>query len=149
MDKTPTYFDEENEDGTRLPATFPEEALTDGDVLYAEPFDELGDLPGHVPMGSERGCILGLNVELLRKGAKLSKVRFCALVGISRPMLDKIERGGRPGKQAHHAALGRRGRGLLPPDAPEEVAPRTVALRLLEKARPGTPAVPFRVMERM
>ncbi|WP_201751069.1 helix-turn-helix domain-containing protein [Enterorhabdus sp. P55] len=93
MDKTPTYFDEENEDGTRLPATFPEEALTDGDVLYAEPFDELGDLPGHVPMGSERGCILGLNVELLRKGAKLSKVRFCALVGISRPMLDKIERG--------------------------------------------------------
>lgn len=93
MDKTPTYFDEENEDGTRLPATFPEEALTDGDVLYAEPFDELGDLPGHVPMGSERGCILGLNVELLRKGAKLSKVRFCALVGISHPMLDKIERG--------------------------------------------------------
>ena len=93
IDKTPTYFDEENEDETRLPATFPEEALTDGDVLYAEPFDELGDLPGHVPMGSERGCILGLNVELLRKGAKLSKVRFCALVGISRPMLDKIERG--------------------------------------------------------
>ena len=52
MDKAPTYFYEENEDGTRLPATFPEEALTDGDVLYAEPFDELGDLPGHVPMGS-------------------------------------------------------------------------------------------------
>ena len=32
-------------------------------------------------------------MEIKRKAAKLSKVRFCELVGISRPMLDKIERG--------------------------------------------------------
>ena len=94
MDKTPTYFDEEGE-GTQPPlATFPEEALTDGDVLFAEPFGETGSgSDAHVPLGSERGCILGMNVELRRKGAKLSKVRFCHLAGISRPMLDKIERG--------------------------------------------------------
>lgn len=101
MEKTPTYLGEENEDDAAAsalvspsaPTAFPEEALTDGDVLFADPLGDEDGLLDHVPLGSERGCILGLNVERLRKHAGLSKVRFCALVGISRPMLDKIERG--------------------------------------------------------
>lgn len=91
-----TYFDEEGdaESPAIPPSRFPEEALTDGNVLLMGSFAGADEaLPPHVPLGSEQGCILGLNVEIKRKAAKLSKVRFCELVGISRPMLDKIERG--------------------------------------------------------
>lgn len=95
MKKTLTYSDGERDGEEPPPPTFPEEALTDGDVLSSAPLigDEAERLAGHVPLGSERSCVLGVNVELMRKTAKLSKVRFCELVGISRPMLDKIERG--------------------------------------------------------
>lgn len=95
MEKTSTYLDEGRASAELLPEAFPEEAIEDGDVLFAESAGagEATSSQGHMPLGSERSCILGMNVELLRKGAKISKVRFCSLVGISRPMLDKIERG--------------------------------------------------------
>lgn len=43
--------------------------------------------------GPEEGYIIGFNVERLRKHAGISKVRFCNMLGIGRPTLDRIEDG--------------------------------------------------------
>lgn len=43
--------------------------------------------------GPEEGYIIGFNVERLRKRAGISKVRFCDMLGIGRPTLDRIEDG--------------------------------------------------------
>lgn len=47
------------------------------------------------PESSEslRSYMLGTNVFLLRRRAKLTKTRLCLMVGIGRPFLDRIERG--------------------------------------------------------
>lgn len=52
-------------------------------------------LPSSAPkvFGPEEGYIIGFNVERLRKRAGISKVRFCNMLGIGRPTLDKIEDG--------------------------------------------------------
>lgn len=38
-------------------------------------------------------CVLGRNVETLRKRSNISKSCFAAMVGIGRPQLNKIEKG--------------------------------------------------------
>lgn len=74
---------------TRGEDDFPDEWEDPGEMTY-----EAVDLSrNHAPLGSERSCVLGMNVERLRKRANLNKVQFSRLVDISRPMLDKIERG--------------------------------------------------------
>lgn len=42
---------------------------------------------------SLRSYMLGTNVFLLRRRAKLTKTKLCLMVGIGRPFLDRIERG--------------------------------------------------------
>ena len=42
---------------------------------------------------AEYSRILGLNVIRLRRRARLNKKTFCLMAGISRPFLDKVERG--------------------------------------------------------
>lgn len=44
-------------------------------------------------LNPEEGYVIGFNVERLRKRAGISKVRFCEMLGIGRPTLDKIEDG--------------------------------------------------------
>lgn len=41
----------------------------------------------------EEAYIVGFNVERLRKRAGISKIRFCEMLGIGRPTLDRIEDG--------------------------------------------------------
>lgn len=45
------------------------------------------------PLGSELACILGLNIERLRKRSKINKTIFSLMLGIGRPTLNKLERG--------------------------------------------------------
>ncbi len=47
----------------------------------------------HEPPGSWRACVLGANVARLRKRTKINKKTFCLMVGIGRPILDRIESG--------------------------------------------------------
>lgn len=44
-------------------------------------------------LNPEEGYVIGFNVERLRKRAGISKVRFCEMLGIGRPTLDRIEDG--------------------------------------------------------
>ena len=50
-------------------------------------------MPGHAPIGLEEAFILASNVERRRKAQKLTKQKFALMAGISRPTLDKIEKG--------------------------------------------------------
>lgn len=44
-------------------------------------------------LSPEEGYVIGFNVERLRRRAGISKVRFCEMLGIGRPTLDRIEDG--------------------------------------------------------
>ena len=47
----------------------------------------------HAPLASELGCIVGLNIERLRKQARINKSMFSLMLGIGRPTLNRLEKG--------------------------------------------------------
>lgn len=49
--------------------------------------------PQHPSLGLEEAVILGSNVERLRKSEGYTKTKLCLVAGLSRPTLNRIERG--------------------------------------------------------
>ena len=49
--------------------------------------------PDHPSLGLEEAFILGSNVERMRKQEGYTKVQLCLAAGISRPLLNLIEKG--------------------------------------------------------
>lgn len=77
-----------------------------------------------------RSYVLGSNVNRLRRRSKINKTTFCLMLGISRPYLNRIERGDANPRislvEKMAAALGTTPQSLLtPPFEPFPLPPRT------------------------
>lgn len=62
-------------------------------IAFSENHREPACAQEHADLVNPYAAILGANVERLRKGGKITKTRFAAMLGIGRPLLNKIEEG--------------------------------------------------------